>query len=172
MVLAGRRRAGCFCNWGRATTYAVMIFSRGSGGRPTVSCLWCDRRSVHAYHNGTENKRPCFETCGSDMAPNSPKWSIYLAIFKCISVNCQTCRSSRILLTSCQRCPEVNRATRVCPGWKPASLHSEISSIMVKDSHGAGTSIKDFILNHKINVCCLFKTKKNALINEKPGSIS
>lgn len=30
-------------------TYAEMIFSRGSGGKPTVSCFWCDRRSVQAY---------------------------------------------------------------------------------------------------------------------------
>lgn len=29
-------------------TYAEMVFSRGSGGRPTVSCFWCDSRSVHA----------------------------------------------------------------------------------------------------------------------------
>lgn len=30
-------------------TYAEMIFSRGSGGKPTVSCFWCDSRSVQAY---------------------------------------------------------------------------------------------------------------------------
>lgn len=30
-------------------TYAEMVFSRGSGGRPTVSCFWCDSRSVQAY---------------------------------------------------------------------------------------------------------------------------
>ena len=29
-------------------TYAEMVFSRGSGGRPTVSCFWCDSRSVQA----------------------------------------------------------------------------------------------------------------------------
>lgn len=33
----------------RLMTYAEMIFSRGSGGRPTVSCFWCDSRSVQAY---------------------------------------------------------------------------------------------------------------------------
>lgn len=33
----------------RLTTYAEMIFSRGSGGRPTVSCVWWDSRSVQAY---------------------------------------------------------------------------------------------------------------------------
>lgn len=29
-------------------THAEMVFSRGSGGRPTVSCFWCDSRSVQA----------------------------------------------------------------------------------------------------------------------------
>ena len=33
----------------RLKTYAEMVFSRGSGGRPTVSCFWCDSRSVQAY---------------------------------------------------------------------------------------------------------------------------
>lgn len=33
----------------RLKTYAEMIFSRGSGGRPTVSCVWWDSRSVQAY---------------------------------------------------------------------------------------------------------------------------
>lgn len=146
MVPAGRWRTGCFCNWGRAPTYAVIIFSRGSGGRPTVSCLWCDRRSVHAYHNATESKRPFSESCRSDTAFNSQKWSISLAIFKCISINYQTCRSSRMLLTGCQRSPEVNKAMRICPGWKPTSPLSEISSIMIRDSSGAGRSIKDFII--------------------------
>lgn len=64
MVPAGKWRAACA--WGRAPTYVVMIFSRGSGGRPTVSCLWCDRRSVHAYHKGTKNRRPFSESYGSE----------------------------------------------------------------------------------------------------------
>lgn len=33
----------------RLKTYAEMIFSRGSGGSPTVSCVWWDSRSVQAY---------------------------------------------------------------------------------------------------------------------------
>lgn len=30
-------------------TYAEMVFSRGSGGRPTVSCFWWDNKSAQAY---------------------------------------------------------------------------------------------------------------------------
>lgn len=72
---AGSWKAVCFYNWNEAPTYVVMIFSRGSGGSPTVSCLWCDRRSVHAYCNTTESKRSFSETCTSHTAFNSRKWS-------------------------------------------------------------------------------------------------
>lgn len=35
-------------------THAEMVFSRGSGGSPTVRCFWYERRSVQAYEEGAE----------------------------------------------------------------------------------------------------------------------
>lgn len=35
------------------TTYTVMTLSLGSGGRPTVSCLWWEIRSVQAWTKNT-----------------------------------------------------------------------------------------------------------------------
>lgn len=36
---------------------AVMVFSLGSGGRPTVRCFWCASKSEQAYRRIATNQR-------------------------------------------------------------------------------------------------------------------
>ena len=51
---------------------AVMVFSLGSGGRPTVRCFWCASKSVQAYRAGERDHNQSERRSGEEGM--SRKW--------------------------------------------------------------------------------------------------